>query len=311
MRNTTRKQIKPISGMSAATVSSAPTTPAADTPLPSVKNALSKLVTPDTAARSTKPTNRADNGTAPAGKGNGASPAPKKEHKAVPLPIREHLEPLVQTTKTYPSNGRDKGTSSLVKPDTPFNLDRFKSKKDLTLANVEVDSGPLACSRIVDVNDYVRVHPDEENYWTDPLCFISVPIRGMKHEQLHIIDEELATKSLQPGQIIRMRLALASKPEGKLFLAQVPCENLDNVWNSTHLNAIREAQRFWLMAVSRAKEGAEGYKIIKARDLDAFELDWQKRSLMAHIERTFKDRFVMEPNHPAFLRKIGAKLDLK
>jgi hypothetical protein len=248
--------------------------------------------------------------------GMGASPVPETEQKVVPLPIREHLEPLVETTKPRHRNGHGKGTSPLVKPDTAFSLDRFKSKKDLTLANVEVDPGPLPCSRIVDVKDFVRVHPDEENFWTDVLCFISVPVKGMKHEQLHVIDEELATEWLEPAQIIRMRLALASKPDGKLFLAQIPCENLDNVWNSTHIDAVHEAQRFWLMASSRAKENEEGYKTTKSRDHDAFKLDWGKRSLMAHIERAFKGRFIMPDggphgsSHPAFLRKIGAKLDL-
>jgi hypothetical protein len=73
--------------------------------------------------------------------------------------------------------GGGNGASPLTKPDAPFSLDRFKSKRDKTLANVEVDPGPLPVSRITDVRDFVRVHHDEENFWTDDLCFISVPIK--------------------------------------------------------------------------------------------------------------------------------------
>jgi hypothetical protein len=139
--------------------------------------------------------------------------------------------------------------------------------------------------------------------------------QGVKKEQLHIIDEELATDKLEEAQIIRMRLALASKPDGKLFLAVVPSENLDNVWNSTHLDAIRLAQKFWVMAVSKSKTGEEGYSTTLAKSQN-HALNWGKRDLMTHIERTFKGKFIMPDGgehgskHPAFLRKIGADQDL-
>jgi hypothetical protein len=82
------------------------------------------------------------------------------------------------------SNGHENGNgaSPLVKPDAPFSLDRFKSKRDKTLANVEVDPGPLPVTKITDVKDFVRVHHDEENCWTDDLCFISAPIKGLRKE---------------------------------------------------------------------------------------------------------------------------------
>jgi hypothetical protein len=220
------------------------------------------------------------------------------------------------------SNGNDNGSngaSPLIKPDAPFSLDRFKSKRDKTAANVEIDPGPLPVSRIVDVKDFVRVHHDEENFWSDELTFISVPIKGMKKEQLHIIDQELAVTTLEPAQILWMRLALASKPDGKLFLAQIPSmENMDNTWNSTHFDAIRRAQKVWLMAVSRAKTGEEGYEVVLAKSQDAFKLAWGKRTLLEHIERSFKGRIIMPDEgsqygskHEAFLRKIGAEIPLK
>ena len=61
-------------------------------------------------------------------------------------------------------------------------------------------------------NDLVRLHPDEENYWSAELCFVDVPIKGQKHNTLHLIDEDLAFRFLEAGEIKRFRLALASKP---------------------------------------------------------------------------------------------------
>ena len=40
---------------------------------------------------------------------------------------------------------------------------------------------PLAPLKIVrpgEIEDYFRVHPDEENHWTCELCFVNVPVKG-------------------------------------------------------------------------------------------------------------------------------------
>ena len=46
---------------------------------------------------------------------------------------------------------------------------------------------------IAQANDWVRLHPDEENYWSAELCFVNVPIKGQKKDLVHLIDEELGS----------------------------------------------------------------------------------------------------------------------
>jgi hypothetical protein len=279
MRKKKQLPLKLVSGTSVdATVSSAPTTPAADTPLPSVKNARSKLVTRDTppAARSsTKPTNRADTGTAPAAKGNGAAP------RDPPL--------------------------SIPKPDVPFSLERFRTKHDVAAARVETLLTALPHMRIADAKDFVRLHPDR-SHWSPELCFVSVPVKGQKRDTLHLIDEELAMQYLPSGRIQRFCLVLASKPNDIFFLCEVPTKNLDNLWNATNLQACKEAKTQWTMVSSRKEEGIENYKITKTRDDDVFpEPKWPAQSLTTLIERTFAGRIITTEDHPALLRLIGKK----
>ena len=281
MRKKTRKQrsLKLVSGTSVdATLSSAPATPAADTPLPSVKNALSNLVTPDTApaARSsTKPTNRTDNGKAPAAKGNGAAP------RDPPLPI--------------------------PKPDVPFSLERFRTKHDVAAAGVETLLTALPHMRIADAKDFVRLHPDK-SYWSPELCFVTVPVKGQKNDTLHLIDEDLAMQYLPSGRIQRFCLVLASKPNDIFFLCEVPTKNLDNLWNATNVEACEQAMTKWVTVTSRKAEGVENYKITKAREDDVFpEPKWPSQSLTTLIERTFAGRIITTADHPALLRLIGAK----
>jgi hypothetical protein len=254
-------------------------TAVADAPLPSVKEALSKLVTPDPdpAANSpTKPTNGAGNGTAHAG--NGATPN----------------DPPV----------------SIPKPDVPFSLDRFRTKHDVAAAGVETLVTALPHCRIAQAKDFVRLHPDKA-CWSPEMCFANVPVKGQKKDTLHLIDEELALRFLPSGQVQRFRLVLATKPQDILFLCEVPTRNLDNLWNATNIEACEQAMTEWIMVSSRKEEGVENYKITRARDLDAFpEPTWPAQSLTTLIERTFAGRIITTEDHPALLRLIGAKQKL-
>ena len=54
---------------------------------------------------------------------------------------------------------------------------------------------------IAQAKDFVRLHPDEENYWSSELCFVNVPIKGQKRDTLHLIDEDLAMQYLPSGKI--------------------------------------------------------------------------------------------------------------
>jgi hypothetical protein len=152
----------------------------------------------------------------------------------------------------------------------PGRLDKFKSKKKPSIGGLETAPTVLGILKIGDTNDFVRLHPDEDLYWSEELCFVSVPVIGDKHDQLHMIDEEIAVRYLPARKIKRFRLALATKPYDVFFLCQVPSVHLDNSWNSTALKACLQAKTHWVQVSSRKEENVEGYKCDKTKDADAF-----------------------------------------
>lgn len=194
-------------------------------------------------------------------------------------------------------------------------LDKFKSKRASNIAGVETLLTSLSIIKIGDAGDFVRLHPDEDNYWSDELCFVSVPIKGEKREQLHLIDEEVAMAHLSNKKIKRHRLALATKPYDAFFLCMVPSTHLDNSWNSTALKACREAQSYWVQVSSRKDEtpSVEGYKTDRAKDPDAFPAPkWLTRTLDELITCTFGDGTMIETeDHPALRRLVGLPQNLK
>jgi hypothetical protein len=191
---------------------------------------------------------------------------------------------------------------AITKPNG-FCLDKFKSKRGAAIANVETLPGALPHHSISQAKDFVRLHPDEDNYWSPELCFVNVPIQGMKRDTLHLIDEDLALQYLASGKILRHRLALATKPFDVFFLCHVPSQNIDNTWNTSNLQACEQAKVQWVQVTSRKAEGVEQYKIDFARDRDAFpEMKWPKQSLDDLIGTTFNGRMIDRDDHPAFTR---------
>jgi hypothetical protein len=187
-------------------------------------------------------------------------------------------------------------------------LDRFKSKRAGTPAQVETLLPPLSHSTIAGAKDYVRLHPNEAEYWSPELCFVNVPVHGQKRDTLHMIAEELAMVYLETSQIKRCRLALATKPHDNFFLCEVPSQNLDNSWNQSASLACEEAQTYWVIAASRKAEGADSYKVKRARDNDSFpEPKWPKETLEELILTAFKGRIIDTLDHPGMLRLLGAK----
>lgn len=195
----------------------------------------------------------------------------------------------------------------IAKP-SAFSLDKFKSKRAATVAGVETLQAGLPHHKLAQAKDFVRLHPDEDTYWSPELCFVNVPIKGQKRDTLHLIDEELALQYLPSGKIQRFRLALATKPSDVFFLCEVPTRNEDNAWNVSNLLACENAKTTWVQATSRKEEGIDGYKIDAARDPDAFpEPKWPTQSLTDLINKAFAGRIIEQEDHPALLRLIGAK----
>ena len=111
--------------------------------------------------------------------------------------------------------------TTITKPGA-FTLDRFKTKRAAAIANVETLLTALPHYSIAQAKDFVRLHPNEDEYWSPELCFVNVPIKGQKNDTLHLIDEELAVRHLPSAKIQRFRLALATKPYDIFFLCPRP-----------------------------------------------------------------------------------------
>jgi hypothetical protein len=207
---------------------------------------------------------------------------------------------------------KDEATVLPLRKPGGFSLDKFKSTKPPTSGGVETLQAGLPHGSISQAKDFVRLHQNEDEYWSCELCFVSVPVKGQKRETLHLIDEELALRFLPSGRIKRMRLALASKPFDVFFLCEVPSQNMDNPWNESALEACEMAKHRWVTATSRKAEGIEGYKIDVARDAEAFSLPkWPTASLSELIETSLAGRMIDHAEHPALLRLIGAKQSLE
>jgi len=216
----------------------------------------------------------------------------------------------IKTVEVEKVETPEENSISIAKPGE-FDLDKFKAKQTATVANVETLQSPLPVHNMAAARDFVRLHPDEKNYWSDELCFVEVPIKGQKRNTLHMIVEDLALQFLEAGEIKRCRLVLASKPNDVFFLCEVPTQNLDNSWNNTNLEACENAKTSWTKATSRKDEGVDGYKTRSAKDPDAFrDPDWPKPSLGELIMRAFAGRMIETEDHPALLRKIGSKQPL-
>jgi hypothetical protein len=189
-----------------------------------------------------------------------------------------------------------------------FSLNKFKSTQTASSAGVETLLTALPHYPLAQAKDFVRLHQDEDKYWSAELCFVSVPIKGQKTDTLHLIDEGLAKLYLPHARVQRFRLALATKPNDVFFLCHVPSQALDNSWNASNLQACEQAKMFWMQAISQKAENIEAYKLVKARDQDAFPSpNWLTQPLENLIEVTFTGCLIETANNPALLRLIGAK----
>ena len=191
-------------------------------------------------------------------------------------------------------------------------LARFMSKRPANAGGVETLLEALPHYPLPDARDFVRLHANEDEYWSGEMCFVNVPIIGQRRDTLHLIDEDIARAHLPGGKIQRHRLALASKPFDVFFFAHVPTTSLDNAWNLSALRGCEQARTRWVQLISRKAEGVEGYRIDNARDADAFpEPRWPAQSLGELIVMAFSpDRMIDRADHPALLRLIGARQPL-
>jgi hypothetical protein len=207
------------------------------------------------------------------------------------------------------SKDDDANTAKIISIAKSFSLNKFKSKRAAAVAGVGTLLGELQIHSIAQGKDFVRLHPNQEDYWSDELCFVSVPIKGSTRDTLHLIDEDVAVEFLPSGKIQRFRLALATKPFDIFFLCQIPSRNVeDNSWNISNVKACERARTRWVQASSRREEGVDAYKVDFARYPDAFpEPKWPAQTLDEMIATAFAGRMIEDEEHPGLKRLIGAR----
>ena len=111
---------------------------------------------------------------------------------------------MVTKTELHAVTSEDSNSdvAPIAKPPSKFSLDKFKSKPASTIANVETKLGQLPHFKIAAAGDFVRLHPDEETYWSPELCFVNgADQRTKPRELLHLIDEEVAMRFLSAKKI--------------------------------------------------------------------------------------------------------------
>lgn len=240
------------------------------------------------------------------------NPETSKQNAARESAITSHAGVNGQTPPD-PDNERQPEAEAVAatpipKPAVAANMDRFKSKRGQKGSSVDTLPSPLPHYRISDAKDYVHLHPDEDKYWSDAYCFINIPTPGHKDDLLYLIDEDLVPP-LKQGKIQRFRLALGSKPNDVFFLCHVPCENLENSWNATNIQACERAKSQWVEAVSQKAQGKDTYAISPAGDPDAFpEPKWPTQPLTEIVATAFgADRMILSEDHPGLIRLVGRK----
>lgn len=215
----------------------------------------------------------------------------------------------IETTPPVEEAAPAEKASPIVKP-AGFSLDKFKAKQtgDTTIPTLQAG---LPHHKFADAKDWVRLHPDVDEYWSPALCFVHVPVKGMKEGLLHLIDEEIALRFLPPGKLIHYRLALATKPYDIFFLCHIPVRNLDNKFNATTLRACEKAKTMWVQLTSMKHKGIEDYEISMQPNLDTVPVPkWPAQSLGELINNTFLGCQIDRDDHPGLLRLILARRSL-
>jgi hypothetical protein len=209
---------------------------------------------------------------------------------------------------------QDVKSTGIPKPEA-FDLDEFKSTHSDGMPGVDVKPAALDIQRLGVVGDYFRVSPDEDKHWSQPLCFVLVPVEGVRHGGiLHMITQRLAHQFLKPKQIKRMRLVLATKPEtGSFFLVECPRINMDNQFNRTAADGLVKCKTQWMMpSTLRDKKTGNGrYHFEPAGHQDFVdEPVWLAQTINELVLITFEGRIIRAADDPALFRLRGMRLPI-
>jgi hypothetical protein len=198
----------------------------------------------------------------------------------------------------------------IAKPEA-FDLDEFKSTHGDGMPGVDIKPSALDVLKVSQVGDYLRTSPYEDKHWSYPLCFVDVPIDGVRDAVKHMITARLADQFLKPKQIKRVRLVLATKPEpGSFFLVEYPCVNMDNEYNRTAAAGLIKCKTSWEM-VSTLKDKRTGngrYHFEAAIHQDFGDPPvWLDQTINELILITYEGRLIRTAEDPALLRLRGMR----
>jgi hypothetical protein len=205
--------------------------------------------------------------------------------------------------------------AALIDKPPKFNIDDYKSEA-APIGGVETLLAALPHYPLPQANDFARLHPDEARYWSAPLCFANVPVKGQKRDTVHLISAKLVPL-LPAKRVQRYRLALATLPYDVFFLCHVPepnNANCDNSWVTSNLDACEQAKTLWIMAVSQKPEGFERYRIcytraeVEKKESPYPQPRWPTQTLDELIAVTYQGLIITKESDPAFARLVGAKV---
>jgi hypothetical protein len=232
-----------------------------------------------------------------------------------PMPEEDERPETPEPETQEPEESETRAASAepaitIGKPKKGASISKFKIK-NFEPGGTLVETVPTAlpCFKIADARDWVRTSPHAYHV-SDVIATINVPIIGQQRDTLHLVMPDLISE-LDRNDVQYMRLVLASKPNDRFCLIQMPVQNLDNVWNHTALEACKTGKEKWVRAVSKKKDGEDGYRIIITKKEAAgrgspFPLPkWPKDDIDTFIEVTFEGRTIDSQDHPAWRYLIG------
>ena len=211
--------------------------------------------------------------------------------------------------KTEIKNVEPEDSVGIPRPTNKFSMDQFRVSED-GVKSVGTLIHALPCYKISDAGDFVRLHPDEENYWSCPFYLVEVPIKGQKKKsKTHLVTEAIADAYLGRSKVKRVRLALASKPFDNFFLCIVPAQNEDNSFNESALRWCEVAKAKWVEVYR--EENKDAYAGRFPIDADAFdEPNWPTQPLEDLIGATFDGCLIIDSEHEGLKRLRGQKQSL-
>ena len=170
------------------------------------------------------------------------------------------LRLLKQTKKTEaPASDTP---SAIAKPSGEFDLSKFKSKQAATVANVETLPSALPVHNMAAAKDFVRLHPNEAEYWSDELCFVRRADQGPEAQHA-APDQRRLGAAVSRSRRDHSASVSRSQPSPMTCSFSAKCRR--KIWTTagtiTNLEGCEKAKTLWTKATSRKSEGVESYKI--------------------------------------------------